>query len=271
MNKYYLDIIENAGYRMMNPNKRFTLIYRKDDFKTIKPTNFHSYDESFIYEDEDSKKSIILSDKNNTMIYYDDNDKFRIDLGDYDKSDDYIILSGTIRGSENNHICFSIKCNPLDECFNCGSINFYIDDSKLNNIKNLVILQSVNKASVYNYDGNTSLSSLKASEIVLPKDCTLENYLSYIFDIIVNNEEIEKDIALQKGFKFLLPILTTAINDLIIHWQGYGVADAIRRKEKDLNELSKEKEELDWQINIETDSLTTMKSVLLDIKGHKRK
>ena len=271
MNKYYLDIIENAGYRMMNPNKRFTFIYRKDDFNTIKPANFHSYDESIIYEDKDSKKSIILSDKNNTMIYHDDNDKFRIDLGGYDECDDYVILSGAIRGSEDMHICFSIKCNPLDESFNCGRIKFYIDDSKLNNIMNLVILQSVNKASVYNYDGNTSRSSLKASKIVLPKDCTLENYLNYIVDIIVNNEVLENDIALKKGFKFLLPILTTAINDLITHWQGYGVADAIRRKEKDLNELSKEKEELDWQIDFETDSLTTMKSVLSDIKGHKRK
>lgn len=232
MNEYYINILEQMGYEVTNPDLQNFGIVRKGSKENLKVFDDGSYvkysDISNNFEISIYKKSwdFIMIKFRDIKISFDfslpcDNDQYDIYLASDDK---FIRIVGN-----------------LYEVVHCSDSVANID-CNFNDAGFFRLRQCLNGISA-NY---TILSeSIEATDLKLPlSDCTIDNILKSIIEFLGHFKDVEESIPLQKGLIYVIPSLSKFISNML-DYRKEVIPEAIEKRKEALIKKNERLAEID--------------------------
>ncbi len=216
MNSYYLNILNQLGYHVINPNQTLPRISMNSMNKEIE----RYYCDNFLR----------FADRNFEANYYKDNDSF------YFTVDGCTIKTGK-NNSDNQTYDVRLSAKGIE-------ISFFIQEMPMENLKSTpgiihvsVIFPGSNGESVsidlridqHAIYGVNSINDRKGiiSNRIEASECTTKNYINWILESINNYSKISKDSTIQKGLKVIVPSLSLAISDMLNYCKTFALTNEI--------------------------------------------
>lgn len=216
MNSYYLNILNQLGYHVINPNQVDPRICMKSMNKEIKKVVTSNF--------------INFSDQDFEVTYYKDKNSFLFTVSgcfiNAGESHDANLTYNVKLSSADIEITFSIMEEPMEKPESIpGLIQIsieYFNSSNEKESSNIKIEQHAIYGVNHIYDRKGIYSNrIEASE------CTTEKYIQWILEAINKYDRISKDCKIQKGLKIIVPSLTLAIGDMLNYCKTYALTNEI--------------------------------------------
>ena len=226
MNEYHINILEQMGYEVTNPDFNELGIVRKGSRQELKKV---INGKSVVYSDDSNDFELSI-----TTAIDDITIKFKgVEVSmtccpDYhvsinDGNNKWLYLSGDICRDDSDLI---------------GYIDCSYDTSGWANVH-----QGLTGISLSYGKGNKEFNK----EFIAP-DCTIERILQFIIEFLGRDSNVENSITLQKGLIYVIPAFTKFINDMLERWKN-NLPELIKIIQDILEGRKSAKEYYDREVN----------------------
>ena len=256
MNSYYLDILNQLGYHVINPNQLFPRICKNNMNVEIDRLINNEY---VIFHDMDVKILFKKKDNLTTLNEINLDNNFVIRFGE--TKDPNVTYSVTICPSDSN-INLEIVIDVYEEAMNSedsipGAINVKLRKAS----SSVVVCEfTINQ---YTTQGIFTIGSFdnKIDQHFDSHDCNADNYARLIVDTLNKNGKIAKSSIFQKELKTIVPSLCLAINDMLNYCKKNALVSEIVLREMEISKQNSIIKEANEVINSERSAIETLKEL----------
>ncbi len=216
-----------GGYSFRNPQKKFEVIYIYDDGNIkVAQENFDMNLDCF--NDDEATYGVQLATGASTL-------KIMVRQYSNRDCDDYVAdITLTVVETGTNSTLGRADINLLSDCCEIDSSNSEYEDLSYN-------------------------------------DCKTDTIMNDIMVILKDFPEIEKSKEIQRGLKYIIPSFTKAVNDMLDYWKDYAIPKEIRDRRKTVEEYKDEIISINNLINTETQAIDKLNEILSNFEQKETK